>query len=246
MPLEIIGAGFGRTGTMSLYTALNQLGFPCYHMVEVIGNKANKSHLDFWRRVAHTPPGTQHDWNTVFANYTAAVDNPACCVWRELLAAYPDAKVILTTHVRGPAAWYESTIETIYFTENRWQFKVLELFTPFGRKFGDMSRRLIWQRSHRGTMNDKAAAIADYQRHIDEVKAGVPAEQLLVFGADQGWKPLCEFLGVPVPDAPFPNVNDRAEILQAIGKMGRGAYVILGLLALAAVGAVWGVARLLA
>jgi len=97
MPLEIIGAGFGRTGTMSLYTALNQLGFPCYHMVEVIGNKANKSHLDFWRRVAHTPPGTQHDWNTVFANYTAAVDNPACCVWRELLAAYPRAKVILMT-----------------------------------------------------------------------------------------------------------------------------------------------------
>ena len=245
MPLKIIGAGFGRTGTMSLYTALNQLGFPCYHMIEVIGNKANRRHLDFWRRVAHSPPGTQHDWEAVFAGYAAAVDNPACCVWRELLAAYPQAKVILTTHVRGPAAWYESTTETIYFTENRWQFKVLELFTPFGRKFGDMSRRLIWQRSHRGTMNDKDAAIADYQRHIDEVKAGVPATQLLVFQADQGWKPLCHFLGVPIPETPFPNVNDRAEILRAIDKMGRGAYAILGLLGVAVVGAVWGVVRLL-
>lgn len=246
MTLKIIGAGFGRTGTMSLFTALNQLGFPCYHMVEVIGNPANKSHLDFWRGVAHTPAGTQHDWNAVFANYTAAVDNPACCVWRELLEANPQAKVILTTHVRGPTAWYESTIETIYFTENRWQFKVLELFTPFGRKFGDMSRRLIWHRSHHGTMNDKAAAIADYQRHIEEVRAGVPEGQLLVFQADEGWKPLCAFLGVPVPQTPFPNVNDRAEILKAIAKMVRGAYVILGALALAAIGVAWGVVRLLA
>ncbi|MEO8124586.1 MAG: sulfotransferase family protein [Burkholderiales bacterium] len=246
MALEIIGAGFGRTGTMSLYTALNQLGFPCYHMAEVLENKNNTTHLDFWLRVARTPPGTQHDWEQVFSNYTAAVDNPACCVWRELLATYPRAKVILTTHVRGPEAWYESTIDTIYFTENRWQFKVLEIFTPFGRKFGEMSRRLIWQRSHRGTMNDKAAAIADYKRHVDEVKAGVPAAQLLVFSADQGWQPLCDFLGVPVPATPFPNVNDRAQIQQVLRTITRGAYVIIGALAATVAALVWGVFRLLA
>jgi hypothetical protein len=80
MTLQIIGAGFGRTGTMSTYTALNQLGFPCYHMIEVMQNKANKSHLDYWRKVAHSDPGTAHDWEQVFAQYTAAVDNPACCV----------------------------------------------------------------------------------------------------------------------------------------------------------------------
>ena len=85
MPLEIIGAGFGRTGTMSTYVALNQLGIPCYHMIEVLQNKANKGHLDFWRRVAHAPPGAKADWEKVFANYRACLDNPACCVWRELL-----------------------------------------------------------------------------------------------------------------------------------------------------------------
>lgn len=246
MTLKVIGAGYGRTGTMSTFTALNQLGLPCYHMVEVIMNKANAGHLDFWRKVANDPPGQQQDWDKVLGNYTAAVDNPACCVWRELMAAYPDAKVVLTLHPKGPEAWYDSTIDTIYFTENRWQFKVLELFTPFGRKFGDMSRKLIWQRMLKGTMNDRSKAIAQYQRHIEEVTAAVPAEKLLVFTVDQGWEPLCRFLGVPVPATPFPNVNDRAEIKKVIAGMSKGAYVILGVLGLAAIAVLYGLARLFA
>lgn len=231
MALKIIGAGFGRTGTMSTYTALKQLGFPCYHMIEVLQNPANKTHLDFWSRVANTPAGTQHDWEQVFKNYTAAVDNPACAVWRELMTAYPDAKVLLTLHPKGAQAWYESTIDTIYFTENMWQAKVLEIFTPFGRKFARMSRRLVWQRSHKGTMDDPAKAIAHYNKHIEDVKAAVPADRLLIYTADQGWEPLCAFVGVPVPDAPFPNVNDRAEIKQMLKGMVRGAYFILAGLA---------------
>lgn len=235
MTLRIIGAGFGRTGTLSTYTALNQLGFPCYHMLEVLENPANKSHLDFWRAVGNAAPGAQHDWEQVFSRYTAAVDNPACCVWRELMAAYPQAKVLLTLHPGGADAWYDSTLDTIYFTETMWQFKVLEFATPFGRKFGDMSRKLIWQRSHNGTMADRARALAHYHQHIADVKATVPADRLLVFRVDQGWAPLCAFLGVPVPDSAFPNVNDRAAIKQTLAKLTRGAYVILGL-GLAAIG----------
>ncbi len=245
MGLKIIGAGFGRTGTMSTYTALNQLGFPCYHMFEVLENKANKSHLDFWRTVANMPAGTQHDWNQAFANYTAAVDNPACCVWRELMAAYPDAKVLLTLHPKGPEAWYESTIDTIYFTENIWQFKALEWVTPFARKMGDMSRKLIWQRSHKGTMDDRAKALAHYRQHIEDVKAAVPPEKLLIFSVDQGWGPLCKFLGVPVPETPFPNVNDRAAIKKVIANMTRGAYLILTTGAVILAALLYGAARLL-
>ncbi len=228
MALQIIGAGFGRTGTMSVYTALKKLGFPCYHMIEVLNAEANPSHLDFWRNVARTPPGAAHDWEQVFSGYTAAVDNPACCVWRELMAAYPGARVLLTVHPRGAEAWYESTIDTIYFTETMWQFKVLELTTRWGRKFGDMSRRLIWQRSHGGTMNDRERAIAHYQRHIETVKDAVPPERLLVYSVAEGWEPLCEFLGVPVPDEPFPNVNDRPAIKKTIRDMTKAAYAILG------------------
>lgn len=246
MPLKLIGAGFGRTGTMSTYAALNQLGFPCYHMIEVLRNKANKAHLNFWCRVADAPEGRQQDWEQVFGRYTAAVDNPACCVWRELAAAYPDAKVMLSVHPRGPEAWFDSTMETIYFTESRWQFKVLEAVTPFGRKFGPMSRKLIWQRSLRNTMPDRAQAIAQYKRHIEDVKAALPPERLLVFSVDQGWKPLCDFLDVPVPNTEFPNINDRADFQKIIGGMLRGAYMILGIGAVVAAAAIYGVVRLAA
>ncbi|MFA5632774.1 MAG: sulfotransferase family protein [Porticoccaceae bacterium] len=238
MPLEIIGAGFGRTSTMSTYTALKQLGFPCYHMMEVLENPVNKSHLAFWRQVANAPEGTQHDWEQVFASYRATMDNPGCCVWRELAAAYPEAKVLLTLHPRGADAWYQSTMDTIYFTETMWQFKVLAFATPFGRKFAEMSRKLIWQRSHRGTMADREKAIARYHQHIDEVRSAIPSERLLIFSADMGWEPLCRFLEVPVPDMPFPNVNDKESFQQTKRKMTRGAYGILALAALllAAVG----------
>jgi hypothetical protein len=245
MALKIIGAGFGRTGTWSTKAALNQLGFPCYHMTEVILNKDNKTHLDFWRKVANSPPGVQHPWNQVFANYAAAIDNPACCVWRELLAAYPDAKVLLTLHPRGAEAWYESTIETIYFTERMWQFKVLEWLTPFGRKFGDMSHKLIWQRSLQGTMTDKAKAIARYNAHVEDVKAAVPADKLLIFSVDQGWGPLCAFLGAPQPAGDFPNVNDRAEFKKTVAGVITGMYVTLAAYTVGAAALLYGAYRFL-
>jgi len=213
MPLSIIGAGFGRTGTMSLYAALNQLGFPCYHLFANFRKAAIDSNLAFWRRVANSPDGCQHDWEKVFAGYTACVDNPASCVWRELATAYPQAKIILTVHPKGPEAWYESTVDTNYFfTGNSWQFRVLEIATPLGRQIGEISRKLIWQRSHRGTMTEQARAISHYRNYIEDVKAALPEKRLLVFSVDQGWDPLCEFLGVDVPACAFPHLNDRAEI----------------------------------
>ena len=144
------------------------------------------------------------------------------------MKSYPDAKVILTLHPRGAEGWYDSTIDTIYFTENMWQFQVLKLVTPFGRKMGNMSKKLIWQRSHKGTMENKTAAMAFYQAHIEEVKALVPPEKLLIFTVNEGWGPLCKFLDVPVPQTEFPNVNDRAQIKKTIADLTKGAYVILG------------------
>jgi sulfotransferase family protein len=243
--LEIIGVGFGRTGTASLYTALNQLGFPCYHMFEVIRNKQNRTHLDFWFRVANSEPGAQHDWEQVFAKYTAAVDNPACVVWRELWATYPDAKFVLTLHPKGAEVWYESTMQTIYAPMLMWQFKLLEILTPFGWKFGGMCRKLIWQRGHQNTMGDRGKAVEYYKRHVETIKAALPPERLLVFSADQGWRPLCDFLGVPVPASAFPNINDRVEFQKIKHSMAIGAYGILGLAIAAAAGIVYEALRFL-
>lgn len=107
-----------------------------------------------------------------------------------------------------------------------------------------MSKKLIWQHLHRDTMPDRAKATAFYNRHIEEVKAAVPAERLLIFTADQGWKPLCDFLGVAVPNTPFPNVNDRAEFQKIKRNVSRGAYVILGAGAAIAVAVIAGIAWL--
>ena len=161
------------------------------------------------------------------------------------MVAYPDAKVLLTLHPRGPEEWYESTIDTIYFSETMWQARVLEFFVPFARKTAVMSRKLIWQRSHKGTMADRARAIAHYKQHIEDVKAAVPPERLLIFTADQGWEPLCNFLGVPVPESAFPNVNDRADIKKMLRQMTRGAYVIAGGLGVLAAGLLYSIWRLL-
>ncbi|WP_421917063.1 sulfotransferase family protein [Mesorhizobium sp.] len=229
MTLKVIGAGLGRTGTWSTFAALNRLGFPCYHMQEVIMIKANKGHLDFWRKVANSPPGSQQDWEQVFANYTATVDNPGCCVWKELLAAYPDAKVLLTLHPRGPAAWYDSTVDTIYFTRNVWQFKILEWLTPLGWQFGDMANKLMWGRTLNGVMDDREKAISRYSAYIEEVRAAVPPDRLLVFKVTDGWAPLCRFLGVAEPDEPFPNINDRATFKKIIAEIINGSYIMLGL-----------------
>jgi Sulfotransferase domain len=226
--LQIIGAGFGRTGTMSLYSALEQLGYPCYHMTEVLDNPANKSHMDFWLKVANDPAGSPQDWETVFANYTAAVDNPACCVWRELVAAYPEAKVILTRHPKGAEAWYRSTLDTIYFTESLWHFRVLSTLLPFSRKMKEMSSKLVWQRSLKNTMSSPDAAMARYEEHIQEVIRSLPEQKLLVFSVDQGWQPLCDFLGVPVPDTEFPSINDRADFQKRIRLVKVAASLILG------------------
>lgn len=246
MGLQIIGAGFGRTGTLSTFAALNRLGFPCYHMKEVIHNKTNKGHLDFWRKVANAAPGSRHEWSRVFARYTATVDNPACCVWRELFEECPDSKVLLTLHPRGAEAWYDSTIDTIYFTETLWQFKVLEWLTPFGRKFGEMSHKLVWGRALKDVMKNKAQAVARYSAYIEEVKAAVPPDRLLVFQVTEGWGPLCRFLGVPEPQEPFPSLNDRDQIKQTIRNLIKGCYLTLGAYVAAGAaiaGALWWVLR---
>jgi hypothetical protein len=93
-------------------------------------------------------------------------------------------------------------------------------------------------------MADRAKAIAFYEQHAERVKAGVPADRLLVFSADQGWEPLCRFLGVPVPAAAYPEANDRAVFKKNLAGMRMAAYGMIALAALIAGGVVYGVARL--
>ena len=91
MALEIIGPGFGRTGSASLKRALEILGFgPCHHMEEIFAHPEQVPH---WEAVA---AGSPVDWDAVFAGYRSQVDWPGAHVWRELAAYYPESKVVLS------------------------------------------------------------------------------------------------------------------------------------------------------
>lgn len=202
--LSVIGSGFGRTGTLSLKHALDQLGVgPCYHMQEVL---KRPSHIRAWHDVGNDRPV---DWHRLFADFSSTVDFPASVVYRDLLTAFPEAKVIHT--VRDPERWYASTHETIYRARTmfpRW----LVASVPIIRTWLEMSDALVWQGLFDGRFEDRDHAIAVYERHTAEVRAAVPADRLLVFEATQGWEPLCAFLDLPVPATTFPKVNDRAQM----------------------------------
>jgi hypothetical protein len=61
-----------------------------------------------------------------------------------------------------------------------------------------------------------------YQRHVDHVRATAPPGRLLVHEASDGWAPLCAFLGVDVPDTPYPHLNDTKTLQEFSAKMRDG------------------------
>ncbi len=212
--MEIVGVGFGRTGTTSTRIALNQLGFgPCYHMMEVF---LRPWHIPAWQAAAD---GNPPDWHKFFSHYRSGIDYPLSAFTPEILAAFPDAKVIL--NVRDPQAWWESTAQTIYqqiiFPE--WILKLSIVY----RGLKQMVHDAIWGRLFDDRFMEKEYAIEVFNRHIEEVKTLVPPERLLIFDVRQGWQPLCEFLDVPVPDRPFPHSNSRFFIRLALAATRLGA-----------------------
>ena len=215
--MRVIGAGFGRTGTTSLKAALETLGLaPCYHMIEVF---AHPRHAEVWRSAWRGEPV---NWDAILGPYEAAVDWPACTFCEELTERYPEAKVLLS--VRDPDRWYESTRTTIYKLSRviaasrtaRVAFGLVSLLTFGGFARTGAGEEIIWNGTFDGRFEDKPHAIEVLERHNEEVKRRVPPERLLVYEVKEGWGPLCEFLGVPEPDEPFPHLNDAAEMQRGI------------------------------
>ncbi len=202
MALKIIGAGLGRTGTLSLKFALTQLGFgPCYHMMDVF---QDPKRIAQWNDIA---AGQAPDWDAVFEGFASTVDWPACNNYKALMAQYPDAKVLLS--VRPDAEkWFASTQATIFADD------LAAGMPPFGPK---IIADIVGPDRH-----DKAAVIAAYERHNAEVRAYAPKHKLLEFTPEMGWEPLCAWLGVPVPDTPYPQVN-TTENFQAMVAARRSA-----------------------
>jgi hypothetical protein len=209
MALKVVGAGFGRTGTLSLKVALEKLGVgPCYHMMEVF---PRPEHVAMWHRLAF---GNPIDWDELFDGFQATVDWPSARWWREIAAHYPDAKVLLS--VRDPEAWYKSMSDTIA--------QPLREPAPDGapeivRLQSEMVRKAILAETFDNRFEDEAHTIEVFKRHNQEVRDSFEPARLLVFDVRQGWAPLCRFLEVPIPDEPFPRLNDTASTQAMIRRM---------------------------
>lgn len=204
MALQVIGAGLGRTGTMTLKTALEMLGLgPCHHMIEVFGNPRQ---IPFWRAAAG---GEAVDWDAGMAGYNSSVDWPSAHFYKQLAAHWPDARVILSR--RDPKRWYESMSETILKAiagyAEAGEAGAGEAGAEHPRRFVDM---IIGEQTF-GRDFSEANVIAAFERHNAEVVRTIAPERLLVFEAAQGWGPLCAFLGVPEPAQAFPRTNSREE-----------------------------------
>lgn len=211
--MNVIGAGFGRTGTTSLKAALEALGFgSAYHMTEVF---THPEHVRFWEAARR---GERVDWEGFFSGYGVAVDWPACAFYAELMEAFPEAAVILT--VRDPQRWYESTRDTIYGMHGissgpaplRLAFALAGIFAPGVTGIVRLADEIVWKDTFDGRFENRPHAIETFGRHNEKVRRHVPPERLLVYDVKEGWGPLCDFLGVEVPDGPFPHLNDTAEM----------------------------------
>lgn len=196
--MKLIGAGVGRTGTFSLRLAIERLGLgPCHHMEVVLQNLATQVPL-WWAAVRDNP-----DWQASYEGFVSAVDWPTACFFRELNEAYPEARFILTE--RNPENWADSFSSTI-------QRLVAErdATPPEIRDWLEMVEHLLAKTGFPPGL-DRQGLIEAFIAHNEAVKKEIPADRLLVYQVREGWAPLCEFLGLPAPDEPFPRTNSREE-----------------------------------
>ena len=214
--LLVIGAGLGRTGTLSTRSALEHLlGHPCYHGAVPIAEKIE--HVLPWIKVFTSGKLEPEVANNLLAGYSAGLDITFFNWYKQLMEIYPDAKVLLT--VRDPERWFASysVLQTIFgtFTQQPYAGVMTAMglghITKFSREVLMVPNAPgILGRVNRAMLAGKEEAVEVFNSHVAEVKAHVPADKLLVFDVRDGWAPLCEFLDRPVPDFPFPNVNDTA------------------------------------
>ena len=201
MPLTVVGAGVGRTGTTSLKIALERLlGRPCHHMYEMF---TDPMEIPRWSAAIEGQPV---DWTKMCSGFAAAVDWPAAAFWPELSIANPDALVVLS--VRDPESWYRSATNTI--------FQLYENVPAEMRPWFQCFRTLLDQRFSTA-FADPDVMMSAFERHNDAVRRSIPRERLLEWTPTDGWEPLCDRLGLVVPDDAFPWNNDTDQWRELCG-----------------------------
>jgi hypothetical protein len=146
--------------------------------------------------------GETPDWDQIFEGYVVSLDWPASMFWRELSEANPDALVLLSER-QSAQSWWESANETI--------IPVARISLAPDWNDGCGITTLLEYFTGTSQWDDPNTLMAAYERHNAQVRNTVPADRLLEWHAAEGWMPICNALGLPVPDQPFPWVNKRED-----------------------------------
>lgn len=189
--MRVVGAGLGRTGTNSLKVALEHLlGKPCYHMFEVLNRPDDVAR---WQAAID---GAPPDWGEFFDGWGAVVDWPASAFYDQLAEAFPESLVLLST--RSTESWFRSADTTIFAAQR----ERLDSTNATSRMV-----RSLMEKTFVPATSDKATMTAAFEQHNDRVRASIPADRLLEWQPGDGWAPICDRLGLAIPDEPFPHVN---------------------------------------
>ncbi|KAH8599928.1 P-loop containing nucleoside triphosphate hydrolase protein [Bisporella sp. PMI_857] len=212
VPMRVLALGLGRTGTVSLRIALQKLGYTdTYHMMSA--SVENPPDCLMWQdALAAKYEGKGRfrveEWDALLGHCQAVCDWPAAAFAKELIEAYPTAKVILTR--RDVDSWHASAKKTVHWRAHDPVLQLLSkcdwaagLYYPMLRRFWDYFFLYDFERNGKDI----------FRQHYQEVRDLVPLGNLLEYQVDMGWEPLCKFLGHPVPPTPFPRANDAEDFV---------------------------------
>jgi Sulfotransferase domain len=210
MPLKVIGAGLGRTGTLSLKIALEQLGFGrCHHMREV---RETPGQLAYWQAAAG---GDLPDWGACLRRSAAPSTGPRPATGARSRRAILRPR--LCCRCRPEQSWLRSMQATIAPLLRSHRTLPPGIF----RDTMEMAHAIIAAQTFGGRLDDPEHMLAVYRAHNEEVRRTIAPDRLLVFDVAEGWAPLCAFLEVPVPDTPFPRANSTQEFQERVAAAGR-------------------------
>ncbi|KAH8889063.1 hypothetical protein GQ53DRAFT_843143 [Thozetella sp. PMI_491] len=215
-PMQVLALGLPRTGTDSLREALEKLGYDhVYHGFDCIMSVQDcRAWTELYSKRDSGQAITAEDLDTILGQSRAITDHPCCLFGPELIDAYPDAKVIVN-HRSDVDAWYRSLMAVL---------PIIDGMSSYFRSWVDSEEYWGYEFIRRGFRkyfrNDvPGAAKAVYEEHYARIRAKLKPGQYLEWTVEDGWEPLCKYLGKPVPVEPFPFGNAPPEFLSKAGVM---------------------------
>lgn len=206
--LQVIGAGLPRAATSSMQAAFEQLGLtPCMHMAQIIPHPSREQLLLDAMRERHTET-RQKMLRELLDGHVAICDFPVVFFTPDLMDMYPDVKVVLNGRPNADV-WARSSYDSLGFFFTPW-FKWIGFLWTTDRLWYALNMECLrWSKENFDA--DDVFTGKMYDAYYESVRAEVKkrGKEVLEFKAEDGWAPLCRFLGKDVPNTPFPKLNEK-------------------------------------